>query len=68
MGFAVGEARAHIEPAVEEDTETVGGQGTEATGGALDGLDFAVETLGHGVGDGMSKVGEQGVPVIAEVE
>ena len=67
MGLAVAEAMAHIESAaVEEDAEAVGGEGTEAAGCVLDGLDFAVEAFGHGVGDGMSKVGEQATQVIFE--
>ena len=67
MGLAIGEARAHIEPAaVEEDAEAVGGEETKAAGGALDGLDFTVGAFGHGVGDEMSKVGEQAAQVIFE--
>ena len=67
MGLAVAEARSHIESAAEEeDAEAVGGEGTEAAGGVLDGLDFAVEAFGHGVGDGMSKVGKQATQVIFE--
>jgi nitroreductase len=67
VGLAVGGLGPHIEPtAVEEDAEAIGCEGTEAAGGVLDGLDFAVEAFGHGVGDGMGKVGKQAAQVIFE--
>ena len=67
MGLAVDGLGAHVEPtAVEEDAEAVGDEGTEAAGDVLNGLDFAVETLSHGVGDGISEVGQQLAQVIFE--
>ena len=63
--LAVGETRPHIESAaVKEDADTRGGEGAEAAGGVLDGLDFAVESFSHGVVDGMGEVGEQSAQVV----
>jgi hypothetical protein len=56
MCLAVGEARPHVEAAgVEGDADTLGVEGAKATGGALGGLDFAVESFGHGIGDGVGE-------------
>lgn len=56
MVSPLGETRPHIESAaVKEDSDTVGDEGAEAAGGALDGLDFAVESFSHGVGDGVGR-------------
>lgn len=67
VDLAVGEARAHIEPAAaEKEAEAAGGEGTEAAGSVLDGLYFAIEAFGHGVGDGVGKVGGQAAQVIFE--
>ncbi len=63
----MGETRPHIESAaVKEDADTVSGEGAEAAGGVLDGLDFAVESFSHRVGDGVGEVGEQSAQVVFE--
>jgi hypothetical protein len=65
VGLAVGEARPHVEPAaVKEDVQAVCREGTKATGSMPYGLDFAVESFGHGVGDRMREVSEQSAQVI----
>ena len=59
MVSTVGETRPHVEFAsVKEDADTAGGDAAEAAGGVLDSLDFAVESLSHGAGDGVGEVGD----------
>ena len=41
------------------EKDAVGGEGAEAAGGVLDGLDFTVESFSNGVGDGVHEVSEQ---------
>ena len=45
--------------AVEEDPSAEVVEGSESSGGGLEGLDFAVESFAHGIGDPMSEVGQE---------
>jgi glycosyltransferase involved in cell wall biosynthesis len=52
--------------AVEEDSGAVVEGVTEATGIGLEGLDFGVEALGHGVGDGEKREVEQPLRMLGQ--
>jgi hypothetical protein len=52
--------------AVEEDSGAVVEGVTETTGIGLEGLDFGVEALGHGVGDGEKREVEQSLQMLGQ--
>jgi hypothetical protein len=52
--------------AVEEDSGAVVEGVTETTGIGLEGLDFGVEALGHGIGDGEKREVEQPLQMLGQ--